>query len=87
MKNQTTITVERYNDGTPRKFTDVGGYPIFYVTANGDCLCPKCAGEEEGPDSDHPVVASDANWEDPALVCDGCSERIESAYAEDEVSA
>jgi len=27
-------------------------------------------------------VAVEANWEDPALYCDCCGARIESAYAE-----
>jgi hypothetical protein len=62
------------------KFTSIGCYPILYVSAAGDCLCAACA---SAPAVN--VVASDINWEDPALFCDECSERIESAYAEDEV--
>lgn len=80
---QTTIKVDRFDDGTPRKFTAVGSYPIFYVTKHSKCLCPACAAEEESNDDNYdPIVATDANWEDPELYCDGCSERIESAYAE-----
>lgn len=75
------MKVETYTDGTARKFTDVGRYPIFYVTNNGDCLCPACALTAERI-GDDPVVACDANWEDPSLNCDDCGDRIESAYAE-----
>lgn len=78
-----TVKVATFPDGTPYKFTSFGCYPIFYVTRKGECLCPACALEAENEDED-PPVATDANWEDPDLYCDGCSERIESAYAEDE---
>ncbi len=61
-----------------------GGYPIFYLTKKDDVLCPDCA-NAQGRHDDDPVVAHDANWEDPELYCEGCSQRIESAYAEDEV--
>ena len=80
------IKVDTFADGAPRKFTDVGGYPIFYVTGNGDCLCPRCALEAERI-GDDPAIACDANWEDPSLYCDDCGARIESAYAEDQVEA
>jgi hypothetical protein len=29
------------------------------------------------------VVALEVNWEDPALYCDHCGNRIESAYVEE----
>lgn len=75
-----TVKVERFEDGTPMKFTSIGLYPIFYVTGRNDCLCPACAGNVE---KENPMVATDANWENPSLYCDVCSERIESAHAED----
>lgn len=62
-----------------RSFTSIGGYPVFYVTRVNECLCPDCATEDK--DS---IVASDCNWENPLLFCDECSDRIESAYAEDQ---
>ncbi len=46
--------------------------------------CPDCANGEPDNEGDE-IVACDANWEDPDMFCD-CGERIESAYAEDEVS-
>jgi hypothetical protein len=57
---------------------------MFYVTKRGHTLCPDCANEDL-EDEDDPPVDGDANWEDPSLFCDGCSKRVESAYAEDDV--
>ena len=74
----------RGSDRKLPKYAWPGGYPMFYVTKRGNVLCPDCA-NAEGKDSDDPPVAHDANWEDPNLYCDACSQRIESAYAEDEV--
>lgn len=66
-----------------RSFTSVGGYPLFYVTKQNSCLCSRCATDND-QDFD-PIVAVDVNWENPDLYCDECSQRIESAYAEDDV--
>ena len=70
------------------KYAD-GGYPLFYVTQDGQALSydhvraeildearKVRTGERER------IVACDVNWEDPALYCDASGERIESAYAE-----
>jgi hypothetical protein len=76
-------------DGTLRAYTEIGCYPIFYVSVDNDCLCPTCASKASETlmrDSDR-VVACDVNWEDPDLLCDACETRIESAYAEDESEA
>lgn len=69
-----------------------GGYPFYAITNDGAALCRRCAASERanigtttGTDG-WCVVAIDANWEDPALYCDHCGERIESAYAEDEAT-
>jgi hypothetical protein len=71
-------------DGRMRRYTFPGCYPIYYLTPKGETLCPDCAAEERTKGYQiHPLFA-DVNWEDPALYCDECSERIESAYAEDE---
>lgn len=68
-----------------------GGYPIFYVCADGECLCPKCVAEnreliESAPeylDDQWNVIGQDINWEDSSMYCAHCNSRIESAYAED----
>lgn len=75
-----------------------GGYPIYYVFADGGCCCPKCANDNiEAIDEDikgkrrwnshggWALTAADVNYEDPNLICDHCKERVESAYTEDKV--
>ena len=37
--------------------------------------------------SDAVIVAADINYEDSALYCDHCGDRIESAHAEDEMTS
>lgn len=64
-------------------FTVLGGYPIFYLNNHNDVLCANCANEHE--EYDETIVDYDVNYEDSSLYCDHCSQRIESAYAEDEV--
>ena len=79
----------RFADGTLRRYTDLGGYPLFYLTGDSGVLCADCASHERPPvpdaeqTPDWAIVAVDANWEDPELYCDHCSTRIESAYADD----
>jgi hypothetical protein len=64
------------------KYTSLGCYPVFYLDNSGHAvLCATCANADE--DNGREPSAADINWEDPALLCDECSERIESAYAED----
>jgi len=55
-----------------------GGYPLFYMDSQNNCLCEKCA-NKDGYSAE--VVAYDVNWDD-SLYCDDCSRRIESAYNE-----
>lgn len=62
-----------------------GGYPLFYITADGGILCPKCCNENKellNDESDRQwfVIAYDVNCEDGELYCDHCNEKIESAY-------
>lgn len=65
-----------------------GGYPIFYLCADGGVLCPKCANDNialtTDPDAekDWRIVASDINYEDDWLFCSHCNKLIESAYGE-----
>ena len=77
-------------DGTVkvRHFTTVGGYPLFYLTADGGVLSPQAVQENlelcrDEHDPQWYVVGADVNWEDASLFCDHTSQRIESAYAED----
>jgi len=71
-------------------YTLHGGYPQFAVTSDGAALCHRCCKSEARSigftyGSDGWAIAGLAvNWEDPALYCDHCGRRIESAYSEDD---
>lgn len=70
-----------------------GGYPLFAFTSDGAALCLGCcrgqyriireAQRSADRHSGWNVSGVDVNWENAGLYCDHCSERIESAYAED----
>ena len=57
-----------------------GGYPLYYITEHSECLCADCATERLDE-----ITGVAANWEDVSMYCADCSERIETAYAEDAV--
>ena len=69
-----------------------GGYPLYYVCKDGGVLCPECASGPEcaqatadcPDDAQWLIVAAEVNWENPALTCDHCNKRIESAYADED---
>lgn len=51
------------------------GYPIIYITKDGDCFCAKCASKA----ANRPNHA-DVYYEGDTLFCDDCGKGIESAY-------
>jgi hypothetical protein len=66
------------------KYTSIGCYPLFWVTAKNDVLCSTCGTKAmKNEEEFDPPVDCDINWEDADFYCDDCSERIESAYADD----
>ena len=77
----------RLADGTLARFAWPGMYPLYYIMRNGDLVCPDCANVREqharGTVGAQPPRDANVNWENPALYCGGCNNRIESAYAED----
>ena len=78
----------RQSDGRLAAYAWPGGYPMFYLAKDDGVLCPTCANlfnPKRDNDEQLQAVAYDVNWEDPYLFCENCNERIESAYAEDEV--
>ena len=88
MKNRRNL-LPRYSDGKLMKYSDVGLYPLFYIDNQGSVLCSCCADKSEEENKDFPEflpVLCDVNYEDTSLYCDDCSTRIESAYADDEVT-
>lgn len=84
----------RDDDGQLTVYAWPGGYPVYFVTADGGTLCAECArraddaGLTRDPDdAQWYIVAGDVNWEDTSLECDDCSERIASAYGDDDAEA
>lgn len=80
-----------------RSYSKVGGYPLYYDvfyrqhgSRFGQQLCPRCAKQfsfklnADPDDITDLCIEQKANWENPNMYCDECSERIESAYAEDD---
>jgi hypothetical protein len=66
-----------------------GGYPIYYICADGGCLCPACANGDgdsiASPDQDDPqwqVIGAEVHWEGEPIVCDHCGKLVESAYGD-----
>jgi len=68
-----------------------GGYPLYFVCDDGAALCCDCVANNRRQILDSiahnrrdgwRVVAQDVNWEDDLLLCDNCSDHIESAYGE-----
>jgi hypothetical protein len=73
------------------KYAWPGGYPCFFVCADGEALSFDAAKDNadliradiEANGGDWRVVAFDVNWEDTDLYCSQTNEKIESAYGED----
>ena len=65
-----------------------GGYPIYYICADSECLCSDCANKNINltadplAEPDWRIVDADINWEDEHLFCAHCNNFIESAYGE-----
>ena len=75
------------------KYTQQGGYPLYFITEDGGALSFEAVRAEwrnivqahlwhkNGGDPAWTLVAFVANWEDTDLICDHTGEPIESAYA------
>lgn len=69
-----------------------GGYPVYFVTADGAALSFAAARAERrnilqaiawnDTRSGWRVIGTDVNWDDSSLACDHTGDRIESAYGE-----
>jgi len=71
--------------------TDLGGYPLYFVTNDGGAISFESAQKDFGTlayEIQHSmggrIIACDINYEDSDLVCSISDERIPSAYGEDE---
>lgn len=60
-----------------------GGYPVGYLTKEGDLLCADCATRTLF-NRDVTFEGIHTNFEDPALFCSECGSQIEPAYDEEE---
>ena len=67
---------QRDKNGNYPAYAWPGGYPIIYITREGEVLCAKCAafGEES--------LQADIHWEGQSFFCDYCGTEIESAYGD-----
>lgn len=72
-------SVDRYRDesGNLQAYSWPGGYPVFYLDADEEIYCPRCANKV--CDEYVKIIAADVNWKED-LHCFNCNERIESAY-------
>ena len=69
-----------------------GGYPLYFVTANGGILSFDATQENmnqiqsaiiEHDDTQWQIIGYEINWEDSNLFCDHTGKQIESAYGEE----
>tara|TARA_R100000657_G_C4573212_1_gene38103 strand:- start:200 stop:496 length:297 start_codon:yes stop_codon:yes gene_type:complete len=79
------------------RYCSIGCYPQFIVW-QGEAFCTNCVNENIESDVESEAHEDDCewlgneeltpaiNWETPDLYCTQCSERIESAYADEEES-
>lgn len=73
----------RQPDASLRGYSDVGCYPIFYLTTDhmgGDpqVACPECA--TRAHEYGCMVTHAEVNWETQDLECENCNETIDAAY-------
>lgn len=75
-----------------------GGYPLYYLFADGGVCCPDCANkeivriDEEMSEAGrkprvqcggYALAGVEANYEDPLLTCDNCGKFIDPAYLDE----
>ena len=74
------------------KYTDLGGYPVYFITSDCAALSFDAAKQKRRAilesirdrlNDGWRIVALDINYEDSDLFCDHTGKRIESAYGEE----
>ena len=87
-RNETMLKVREF---IRQPYAWPGGYPLYLVMNDGECLCKKCAKANYRSISDSTRHKSrdgwdahgvDVNYESNDLYCAHCSTQIESAYGE-----
>ena len=76
------------------QFTKMGGYPLFFICADGEPLSFEAVLQEykqvlrDVKNNDRfsgwCVIGCDVNWEDESLYCVHSGKKIESAYGEEQ---
>ena len=88
MKTNPNSIVEGLKNFIRQPYVWPGGYPLFAVTNDGECLCKSCVKKEyktilsatkDNDNSGWRIVGVDVNWE-CEMYCAHCGEQIESAY-------
>lgn len=72
----------RTPDGRLATWSQLGGYPYYYIDGDGSVLCAECARKSDNDDEleQFRPVACGINLDDEQLYCDNCSCLIECAY-------
>lgn len=92
-KGDKMVTLAKIKYAIRNKYAWPGGYPLFFVTGQGEALSIQGAREiwrniiiahKDNRYCDASIEAIEINWEDPSLYCCVTNQRIESAYAEEE---
>ena len=76
MSNQIKELMKK--NGELPSHSSIVGYPLYYVTEDGEILCSYCATKTVKVSKDKYVYPPRVNWEDD-LTCE-CGCKIESAY-------
>ena len=83
------LAFRRDEKGCCEKYVFPGGYPVYYVCADGGILCPDCVDSEQAlidvadeHDRQWMVIGQEINYEDDQLYCDNCNKRIKPAYSD-----
>lgn len=80
--------IREVKDAVKRKYAWPGGYPLFLVMHDGECLCMDCGRSEfkliaraikDHENNGWRAEGVMVNWED-YLICCNCNEEIEAAY-------
>jgi len=86
---QVNLNIELDSRGMPRRVSEIGCIPIYYITKDGGILSPEAVEEnlDLTNDPDDPqwyVLETCGNEENQDLVCDHTGNRIPSAYGEED---
>lgn len=93
---KTLCDLQLIKNAIRNKYAWPGGYPLYLVATDGEAISIKaardnwreiCAAHMRNGWSEWHIAAVEINYDDPFLYCCITNDRIESAYAEDEVEA